>query len=45
MNNSRSCELKALNAMNYFRLWTTSMTLGLEIRALDATNNSELWMI
>ena len=45
MNNSGSHELKALDAMNSFRLWMTSMTLGCKLMPLDGTKSSRLWMI
>ena len=34
-----------LNAMNELGLWMTWKTLGCELKALEAMNNSKLWII
>ena len=39
MNHSRSCDLRALNAMNNSRLRMTLMILGCELMTLNAMNN------
>ena len=38
-------ELSAINTVNILGVWMICMTLGCELRALKAMNNSRLWMI
>ena len=45
MKNSRSYELRPLNAMNDSRIWLTLMTTGHEHKVLDALKGLELLMI
>ena len=44
MNNSRSYELRSLDAMNNIRLRMIQMILGCEPMILNVMNNSGLWM-
>ena len=42
MNDSRSSELKPLDVVNNSRLWLTWMTMGCELKALNAMNSLTL---
>ena len=45
MKDSRSLDLRPLDAMNDSRIWLTWMTMGHEHKALDALKHLELPMI
>ena len=44
MNDSGSYELRVLDVMNSLGFCFISMTLGHELKAIDARNSSGLWM-